>query len=192
MIWEQQSRVIIQSTDLYENGIEKCAEYLPPSVTLDNHTTYGDFQITLKHREVKDKYAISTLMLKNTAENMCRELTHYWYKWPEAGVPNEEAPIIAMLLEARSSLKGYVNESREKNSNATLNSDGNGHGDIVHNGNGTMVITVDDDVTNKLGTERVSGEGKESGGNAEINGNVSSVDKMKSTTLKNQGYVCCM
>ncbi|XP_036233320.2 mucin-22 [Bactrocera oleae] len=187
MIWEQQSRVIIQSTDLYENGIEKCAEYLPPSVTLDNHTTYGDFQITLKHREVKDKYAISTLMLKNTAENMCRELTHYWYKWPEAGVPNEEAPIIAMLLEARSSLKGYVNESREKNSNATLNSDGNGHGDIVHNGNGTMVITVDDDVTNKLGTERVSGEGKESGGNAEINGNVSSVDKMKSTTLKNQG-----
>ncbi|XP_039971141.1 mucin-17 isoform X1 [Bactrocera tryoni] len=187
MIWEQQSRVIIQATDLYENGIEKCAEYLPPSVTLDNHTTYGDFQITLKHREVKDKYAISTLMLKNTAENMSRELTHYWYKWPEAGVPNEEAPIIAMLLEARSSLKGYVNEAREKNSNATLNVDGNGHGDIVHNGNGTTVITVDDDVPNKLGTERVSGEGKESGGNVEINGNVSGVDKMKGTTLKNQG-----
>ncbi|XP_049317566.1 serine-rich adhesin for platelets [Bactrocera dorsalis] len=187
MIWEQQSRVIIQATDLYENGIEKCAEYLPPSVTLDNHTTYGDFQITLKHREVKDKYAISTLMLKNTAENMSRELTHYWYKWPEAGVPNEEAPIIAMLLEARSSLKGYVNEAREKNSNSTLNADGNGHGDIVHNGNGTTVITVDDDVADKLGTERVSGEGKESGGNSEINGNVSGVDKMKSTTLKNQG-----
>uniref|UniRef100_A0A0K8WJL9 protein-tyrosine-phosphatase n=1 Tax=Bactrocera latifrons TaxID=174628 RepID=A0A0K8WJL9_BACLA len=187
MIWEQQSRVIIQATDLYENGIEKCAEYLPPSVTLDNHTTYGNFQITLKHREVKDKYAISTLMLRNTAENMSRELTHYWYKWPEAGVPNEEAPIIAMLLEARSSLKGYMNEAREKNSNSTLNADGNGHADIVHNGNGNTVITVDDDVANKLGTERVSGEGKESGDNAEINGNVSGVEKMKGTTLKNQG-----
>uniref|UniRef100_A0A0A1XCL8 protein-tyrosine-phosphatase n=1 Tax=Zeugodacus cucurbitae TaxID=28588 RepID=A0A0A1XCL8_ZEUCU len=187
MIWEQQSRVIIQATDLYENGIEKCAEYLPPSVTLDNHTTYGDFQITLKHREVKDKYAISTLMLKNTAENMSRELTHYWYKWPEAGVPSEEAPIIAMLLEARSSLKGYVNESREKNSSATLKADGNGQSDVIHNGNGTTVITVDEDAANKLGTEGVNGEGKENGRNAEINGNVSGVDKMKGTTLNNQG-----
>lgn len=192
MIWEQQSRVIVQATDLYENGIEKCAEYLPPSVTLDNHTTYGDFQITLKHREVKDKYAISTLMLKNTVENMNRELTHYWYKWPEAGVPNEEAPLIAMLLEARSSLKGYVNESREKNSNATLKADGNVHGDVIHNDNSTTVITVDDDAVRKMGTERINGEVKESGGNAEINGNVSGVDKIKGTTLQNQGYVCCM
>ncbi|XP_062121923.1 mucin-2 isoform X1 [Drosophila sulfurigaster albostrigata] len=120
MIWEQQSRVIVQATDLNENGIERCAEYLPPSVTLDNHSSYGDYQVTLKHREVKDKYAISTLMLKHVDEEECRELTHYWYKWPEAGVPLEEAPIIAMLLEARSSLKSYAleqaNELKEKSS----------------------------------------------------------------------------
>ncbi|XP_043067657.1 mucin-22 [Drosophila bipectinata] len=110
MIWEQQSRVIIQATDLSENGIEKCAEYLPPSATLDNHSSYGDYQVTLKHREVKDKYAISTLMLKRVDGEESRELTHYWYKWPETGVPAEEAPIIAMLLEARSSLKSYCLE----------------------------------------------------------------------------------
>ncbi|KAH8258378.1 hypothetical protein KR038_010335 [Drosophila bunnanda] len=122
MIWEQQSRVIIQATDLSENGIEKCAEYLPPSATLDNHSSYGDYQVTLKHREVKDRYAISTLVLKRVDGEESRELTHYWYKWPEAGVPAEEAPIIAMLLEARSSLKSYcleqANELREKS--ATL------------------------------------------------------------------------
>ncbi|EDW34197.1 GL22119, partial [Drosophila persimilis] len=112
MIWEQQSRVIIQATDLSENGIEKCAEYLPPSATLDNHSSYGDYQVTLKNREVKDKYAISTLMLKRVDGEECRELTHYWYKWPEAGVPAEEAPIIAMLLEARSSLKSYCLEQQ--------------------------------------------------------------------------------
>ncbi|XP_034661115.1 mucin-5AC isoform X2 [Drosophila subobscura] len=112
MIWEQQSRVIIQATDLNENGIEKCAEYLPPSATLDNHSSYGDYQVTLKNREVKDKYAISTLMLKRVDGEECRELTHYWYKWPEAGVPAEEAPIIAMLLEARSSLKSYCLEQQ--------------------------------------------------------------------------------
>ncbi|XP_043947812.1 serine-rich adhesin for platelets [Drosophila biarmipes] len=122
MIWEQQSRVIIQATDLSENGIEKCAEYLPPSATLDNHSSYGDYQVTLKHREVKDRYAISTLVLKRVDGEESRELTHYWYKWPETGVPAEEAPIIAMLLEARSSLKSYcleqANELREKS--ATL------------------------------------------------------------------------
>ncbi|SPP83869.1 flocculation protein FLO11 [Drosophila guanche] len=112
MIWEQQSRVIIQATDLNENGIEKCAEYLPPSATLDNHSSYGDYQVTLKNREVKDKYAVSTLMLKRVDGEECRELTHYWYKWPEAGVPAEEAPIIAMLLEARSSLKSYCLEQQ--------------------------------------------------------------------------------
>ncbi|XP_067647418.1 mucin-22 isoform X2 [Eurosta solidaginis] len=183
MIWEQQSRVIIQATDLYENGIERCAEYLPPSVTLDNHTTYGDFQITLKHREVKDKYAISTLMLKNTAENISRELTHYWYKWPETGVPNEEAPIIAMLLEARSSLKGYVNEAREKSSNVTLKSDANG--EVTTNGNGVTAIAVEG-MTEMGG--RVNGVvTNDNVANTEINGNISAADKMKSTTLRNQG-----
>lgn len=127
MIWEQQSRVIVQATDLTENGIERCAEYLPPSVTLDNHSSYGDYQVTLKHREVKDKYAISTLMLKRVDGAECRELTHYWYKWPEAGVPLDEAPLIAMLLEARSSLKSYALEhanelKHEKSSTLTLKS----------------------------------------------------------------------
>lgn len=127
MIWEQQSRVIVQATDLTENGIERCAEYLPPSVTLDNHSSYGDFQVTLKHREVKDKYAISTLMLKRVDGTECRELTHYWYKWPETGVPQDEAPLIAMLLEARSSLKSYALEQanelkHEKSSTLTLKS----------------------------------------------------------------------
>ncbi|EDV93457.1 mucin-5AC [Drosophila grimshawi] len=127
MIWEQQSRVIIQATDLNENGIERCGEYLPPSVTLDNHSSHGDYQVTLKHREIKDKYAISTLMLKRVDGDECRELTHYWYKWPETGVPVEEAPIIAMLLEARSSLKSYALEQanelkHEKSSTLTLKS----------------------------------------------------------------------
>ncbi|XP_043653105.1 mucin-5AC [Drosophila teissieri] len=130
MIWEQQSRVIVQATDLSENGIERCAEYLPPSATLDNHSSYGDYQVTLKHREVKDRYAISTLVLKRVDGEESRELTHYWYKWPEAGVPAEEAPIIAMLLEARSSLKSYcleqANELREKSATLETSMDADG------------------------------------------------------------------
>ena len=46
MIWENQSRVIIQMTDLSENGVSRCAEYLPPSEVLDCHRLYGDYQVT--------------------------------------------------------------------------------------------------------------------------------------------------
>lgn len=45
MIWEQNSKVIIMATDLEENGIEKCADYLPPSVVLDCQKTFDDFQV---------------------------------------------------------------------------------------------------------------------------------------------------
>lgn len=64
MIWEQQCKVIIMLTDLVENGVEKCTEYIPPSEVTDCHRLYGDFQVTLKKRETKEKYAISTLHLK--------------------------------------------------------------------------------------------------------------------------------
>lgn len=64
MIWEQQSKVIIMLTDLIENGVEKCTEYIPPSEVTDCHRLYGDYQVTLKKRETKEKYAISTLHLK--------------------------------------------------------------------------------------------------------------------------------
>ncbi|KMZ04195.1 mucin-22 [Drosophila simulans] len=158
MIWEQQSRVIIQATDLSENGIERCAEYLPPSATLDNHSSYGDYQVTLKHREVKDRYAISTLVLKRVDGEESRELTHYWYKWPEAGVPAEEAPIIAMLLEARSSLKSYcleqANELREKS--ATLETSMDADGSKAEAGS-TSSHEINGNISSRSGTRSQQG-----------------------------------
>jgi len=43
---------------------ERCADYLPPSEVLDCHRLFGDYQITLKKREVKEKFIISSLQLK--------------------------------------------------------------------------------------------------------------------------------
>lgn len=45
---------------------EKCVDYLPPSEVLDCNRLFGDFQVTLKKRDVKDKYIISNLQLKVT------------------------------------------------------------------------------------------------------------------------------
>ncbi|XP_011499293.1 PREDICTED: putative GPI-anchored protein PB15E9.01c [Ceratosolen solmsi marchali] len=101
MIWEQQCRVIIMLTDLVENGAEKCSEYIPPLEVSDCHRLYGDYQVTLRKREAKEKYAISTLHLKNLEKNTFREVWHIWYLWPANGIPADGAGLIAVLLEAR-------------------------------------------------------------------------------------------
>ncbi|KAH0548815.1 uncharacterized protein LOC123260333 [Cotesia glomerata] len=106
MIWEQQSKVIIMLTDLIENGVEKCSEYIPPSEVTDCHRLYGDYQVTLKKRETKEKYAISTIHLKNLENNTYREVFHIWYLWPANGVQTDAAGLIAILLEARALQRG--------------------------------------------------------------------------------------
>nr|CAI5840067.1 unnamed protein product [Callosobruchus analis] len=106
MIWEQQVKVVLMITHLFENGVEKCVDYLPPSEVLDCHRVFGDYQITLKRRDVKDKYIISSLQLKNMVSNSWREVTHFWYLgWPDKGVPSEANSLIAFLIEARSYMK---------------------------------------------------------------------------------------
>lgn len=121
MIWEQNSRVVVSATDIIEKGIEQCAEYLPPSFVIDNHVSFGDFHITLKHREVKDKYAMSMVHLKNTNTNTWREVTHFWYQWPDTGVPTEQSSLIELLLEARGFLKVSTAEQIDDNENSQSN-----------------------------------------------------------------------
>lgn len=123
MIWEQNSKVIIMATDINEEGVEKCAEYLPASVVIDCSRTYDDYQVTLKNREVKDKYAVSIIHLKNTQTNTWREITHFWYQWPETGVPTDEASVIAMLLEARTALKTSMTSDQNEETTIKDNND---------------------------------------------------------------------
>ncbi|XP_043285168.1 mucin-5AC [Venturia canescens] len=107
MIWEQRCKVVIMLTDLVENGVEKCAEYIPPSEVTDCHRIFGDFRVTLKKRETKEKYAISTILLKNLENDTFRELWHIWYMWPANGVQSSDAAgLIAVLLEARAFQRG--------------------------------------------------------------------------------------
>ncbi|XP_052742344.1 mucin-17 [Bicyclus anynana] len=105
MLWEQNSRVIVMLTEYMENGIEKCYEYLPPSEISDNRRTFGEFQIILKKREQRDKYAISSIQLINLVTRTWREVTQLWYFWPAKGVPDDYDSIIDFLSEMRSYMK---------------------------------------------------------------------------------------
>ncbi|XP_059047988.1 uncharacterized protein LOC131843377 [Achroia grisella] len=105
MIWEQNSRVIVMLTEYMENGVEKCYEYLPPSEVSDNKRTFGDYQIILKKREQRDKYAISSVQLINLTTRTWREITHLWYFWPAKGVPDDYDSVLDFLSEMRSYMK---------------------------------------------------------------------------------------
>ncbi|XP_060526689.1 receptor-type tyrosine-protein phosphatase gamma [Cylas formicarius] len=134
MVWEQQVKVVLMLTHLVENGLEKCVDYLPESEVVDNHRLFGDFQITLKKREVKDKYIISSLQLKNMVSNSWREVTHFWYLgWPEKGVPAEANSLIAFLIEARSYMKTATLDRKNDGNGNIANNDGapNDHSPVV-------------------------------------------------------------
>lgn len=75
-------------------------------------STFIQFQITLKSREVKEKYALSTIHIKHLETKSYREIVHFWYSWPETGVPSDETSLIAMLLEARSYSRLSLPEQR--------------------------------------------------------------------------------
>lgn len=105
MIWEQNSRLVVMLTEYMENGVEKCYEYLPPSEISDNKRTFGDYQIILKKREQRDKYAVSSIQLINLATRTWREITHLWYFWPAKGVPDDYDSVIDFLCEMRSFMK---------------------------------------------------------------------------------------
>ncbi|XP_044761049.1 mucin-17 [Coccinella septempunctata] len=148
MIWEQQCKVILMLTHLFENGIEKCFDYLPPSEVLDCHRLFGDYQVTLKKREVKEKYIISSIQLKNMVSNSWREVTHFWYMgWPEKGVPTEANSIIAFLIEARSFMKTVTIDKKQTIRNGDMNGTADVNPVVVHCSPGTgrtgAVITCD-------------------------------------------------
>ncbi|XP_037086174.1 tyrosine-protein phosphatase non-receptor type 7-like [Pollicipes pollicipes] len=109
MVWETQSKVIVCLTDIVERGVRRCAEYLPPSESLDRHRLYGDFQVTLMAKVKKDKYVVSTVQLKNMDSNLFREVTHLWYSgWPERGVPSDLDSMVQFIQEARRAMKTNI------------------------------------------------------------------------------------
>ncbi|XP_037780273.1 tyrosine-protein phosphatase non-receptor type 1-like [Penaeus monodon] len=89
MVWEQETRVIVMLTDFVEKGIDKCADYLPPSETLDCHRVYGEFQVTLKSRDMKEKFVVSNVQLKNLE-------TTWSEKWPTCGSLGGPQPVFLM------------------------------------------------------------------------------------------------
>ena len=71
-------------------------------------TTTSGAQVTLKSRDMQEKYVVSCVLLKNLENNLTREVRHMWFTgWPATGVPNTERPFISFILAVRTAAKQH-------------------------------------------------------------------------------------
>ncbi|XP_077988559.1 uncharacterized protein LOC144443060 [Glandiceps talaboti] len=106
MVWEQQSQVILMLTDIKESKLKKCFQYWP-SVKESRESTHihGDHLISVQSIDEKEYCTITTLMVKDIDKNLCRTLTHHWFKaWPHNTVPDDPESVVSFLLDARQSI----------------------------------------------------------------------------------------
>ncbi|KPJ14478.1 Receptor-type tyrosine-protein phosphatase beta [Papilio machaon] len=175
MIWEQNSRLIVMLTEYMENGVEKCYEYLPPSEVSDNKRCFGDFQVVLKKREQRDKYAISTLQLIHMGTRTWREVTHLWYFWPAKGVPDDYDSVIDFISEMRSYMK--ISQTAKE-----------------YDEEGVEVIYGDDTKSSLETLSKLRSEGRASGRGPHVYSPARAEEMMRSNngTLRSQGVRPCV
>ena len=123
MIWEQQSSVIIMSTNLIEGGKTKCARYWPAP---GQHMKLAGADLNIQGIEsaLRSGYVLNTFMVTSTKKvfgqivcSSCgyradakwqgskakpRKVLQYWINfWPDHGVPASTDMMIALLHDAR-------------------------------------------------------------------------------------------
>eukprot|EP00035_Acanthoeca_spectabilis_P021111 m.436396 g.436396 ORF g.436396 m.436396 type:complete len:381 (-) comp17968_c0_seq1:174-1316(-) len=102
MIWEQEVRCIVMTTGLEEGGRKKCDRYWPQSGTED----YDGHVVTLSDAVDCGAWILTTLTLTK-GDAPPRTVKHFWYTgWPDHGVPDTAAPVIAFLRAVRMETSG--------------------------------------------------------------------------------------
>jgi len=97
MIWEQQVSCIVMTTGLEEGGRKKCDRYWPTEGTVE----YGEHHVTVVDSVDCGAWILTTMSLVK-GEEPERTVKHFWYTgWPDHGVPDTAAPVIAFLRAVR-------------------------------------------------------------------------------------------
>lgn len=89
---------------------------------------------------------MSTIHIKHLETKSYREIVHFWYSWPETGVPTDETSLIAMLLEARSYSRLSLPEQRSSDNeieNSNLNNNRDIESGVVETNGKTATSTFD-------------------------------------------------
>lgn len=99
MIWQENCGVIINATQLEEDGKVKCHKYWPEdSATLE----VGPLEVSMVEILSKPSYTRRLLSLRNLQTNQERVVNHFTFDaWPDHGVPASAEAVLQLLQESR-------------------------------------------------------------------------------------------
>ncbi|CAF1262922.1 unnamed protein product [Didymodactylos carnosus] len=100
MIWQQKSDVIAMTTNVRENGMQKCFQYWPLEV--DNSQTYGMYTVTNDQTDRGENFNITKLTLRKKYTDQSLTVYHcHFTKWPDHGVPSGTGAALEFLEKVR-------------------------------------------------------------------------------------------
>lgn len=92
MVWEQNVRIIVMVTNLYEAGKVKCAMYWPSTEGDQGAVNFGNLRVTLMQVQQYNEYDCRAFQIRDrqTGEKRAVWQLHYT-NWPDHGVPTDPA-----------------------------------------------------------------------------------------------------
>jgi len=113
MIWEKDVEVIAMLTGLQDH--KKCARYWPEQTGHQNRVKFGEYNITLKHRNVSHSYTTSVLCVRHGSAGMERNIWHLQYTaWPDNGCPQDIHSFLEYLDEIEGIRRQVTLERKDK------------------------------------------------------------------------------
>eukprot|EP01137_Pigoraptor_chileana_P004641 Opistho-2@46561 len=100
MIFEQNSRVIVMTTNETEKGKSKCAKYWPD---VDETLQFGKFSITFRAESTFKQYVLRELLLEKEDDPASARLVwqFHYTSWPDHGVPEKPGEVLLYLHDVR-------------------------------------------------------------------------------------------
>lgn len=96
MVWEQNTRSIVMTTNVVERGKNKCTKYWPED---GDAQEYGQWTIRGLGETAKAEYVVRRFLLTRAGNPERREITQYHFiSWPDHGVPSTPRSVLAFLL----------------------------------------------------------------------------------------------
>merc|ERR1712218_85061 len=99
MVWQEESRLIVMTTQEVERGKTKCARYWP-EVELTEE--YGNFVVTNSSEESSKDYTLRLFLVKRKdaegEEDEQRQIFHFHFLgWPDHGTPDDPGSVLNFL-----------------------------------------------------------------------------------------------
>eukprot|EP00041_Stephanoeca_diplocostata_P015263 m.291283 g.291283 ORF g.291283 m.291283 type:complete len:502 (+) comp19976_c0_seq63:1441-2946(+) len=114
MIWENDVKFIVQTTNFIENKKRKCERYFPSVIGAAGTREFDSISVTLTGTELRKGYKYSRLLFQKGSNK--RNVEHFWFiSWPDHGVPTDRLGrmypnhVTDMLLHVRDRRKAVDN-----------------------------------------------------------------------------------